>query len=196
MADFIKKQYCTSGVSQDGSGVSVKKNKEIISLPNDLLRKITSLAVILASKGVYDSNGRIINQNKEIAGSNIIDLISIAMSKELNPTGFTPFIHILKEANINPSLVINQFIKNKLKAVSNKRILKNSHSPVVFSNIHESIKRKTDDETDVEETIKTSENTPSGRNKTRKKPNKEIIREKGDYLRPYPKKNDLTWLKI
>lgn len=99
----------------------VSKRTPPINTTEKLLR-IIKIVLKLASVDGYDSEGRVKHDGNAVAGSSIVVLLNHAMSFGHALIGEEAFIRKLKEANIDPDLIVNQNVKNKLLNPSETRI--------------------------------------------------------------------------
>jgi hypothetical protein len=92
--------------------------KRVRNKPFEKLAKILKIVLGLAQVNGYDVIGRIKTKNGDFLDkSNVIDLIIHSMSYGKELIGETEFINLLFEANISPTLIVNENIKKKLANV-------------------------------------------------------------------------------
>lgn len=98
---------------------TVTKNREkIFGKIHRLLKIIMKLAKIDG----YDLNGRIrLSDGSYMERSSLVDLLTHAMSAGRIIIGEDAFIDLLKRANIEPELIINENVRAKLMAAYNNR---------------------------------------------------------------------------
>ena len=202
MNDFVIREYSPNSTPQDGNGSVKKQSKTECNLPLNLLRQITSLATTLASKGCYDQYGKLIYRSKPINGSDIVDLLCIAMSEDVNHKGIDEFIHVLRDAQVSPSLIVNKMIKKKLTVTPIKRKKPaNITNPVVFPNLYTDINHISEETKEEQQQVEPQEKVKKPRKKKASDPdiaNRVLQRiatlRKRDILLS-PEKKDVKWIK-
>ena len=103
------------------STVEPKKDK-IKSKIYDKVHKLLKIILKLARHVGYDEDLKIkLKNGKYLEKSNIVDLLTHAMSMGRVLYGESEFIDLLHSAGVNPELIINENVKNKLFSKYNKR---------------------------------------------------------------------------
>ncbi|RWR98555.1 hypothetical protein B4U79_09641, partial [Dinothrombium tinctorium] len=102
-------------LSQPSSNQSIEKRKKLILTNNEKLLRMIKIVLRLASVNGYDDEGRIRSKKGIfIDKSNIITLLNHAMSIGHPLIGEQEFIELLREAKVDPSLIIHENVKTKL----------------------------------------------------------------------------------
>jgi hypothetical protein len=103
------------------SKVEPKKDK-IKSKIYDKVHKLLKIILKLAKYVGYDSDLKIkLKNGNYLEKSNIVDLLTHAMSMGKVLYGESEFIDLLHSAGVNPELIINENVKNKLISKYNSR---------------------------------------------------------------------------
>jgi hypothetical protein len=103
------------------STVEPKKDK-IKSKIYDKVHKLLKIIMKLARHVGYDDDLKIkLKNGKYLEKSNIVDLLTHAMSMGKVLYGESEFIDLLHSAGVNPDLIINENVKNKLISKYNRR---------------------------------------------------------------------------
>ncbi|RWR99765.1 hypothetical protein B4U79_03256, partial [Dinothrombium tinctorium] len=107
--------FVQQSISQPSSNISNEKRKKLILTNNEKLLRMVKIVLRLASINGYDYDGRIRSKKGLfIDRSNIITLLNHAMSIGHPLIGEQEFIELLREAKVDPSLIINENVKTKL----------------------------------------------------------------------------------
>jgi hypothetical protein len=103
------------------STVEPKKDK-IKSKIYDKIHKLLKIILRLGRHVGYDDDLKIkLKNSKYLEKSNIVDLLTHAMSMGKVLYGESEFIDLLHSAGVNPELIINENVKNKLISKYNSR---------------------------------------------------------------------------
>ena len=118
----------------------------------DKIHRFIKIILKLAKNVGYDSEFRIkLNTGKYLERSNVVDLLTHAMSMGKVLYGENEFIELLAKSDVEPDLIINENVKAKLKEYLNKNSrIRNSNGneePIKeqMEVIETNIKRKRDD---------------------------------------------------
>ena len=108
-------------------------NRRRIERDPVILERIVKLALKVANTNNYDEELRIKDSyGKSVDGSNLPNLLKLAVTNQKVNVGENEFIRILHESEVNPEWITNENIKNKLNAFGERRNLKRKRSPPPF----------------------------------------------------------------
>ena len=114
-----------SGVDDEESGslttVVEKSTDKIKSKIYDKIHRFIKIILKLARTIGYDDDLRIkLRSGKYLEKSNIVDLLTHAMSAGKVLYGEEEFVELLADSNVDPNLIINDNVRNKLIQFTNK----------------------------------------------------------------------------
>jgi len=113
--EYTRKQEITPAVEQTQVIATTNTSKKRLPLTNtEKILRIIKIVLKLASVNGYDDEGRVKGANGYISGSSLVVLLNYALSFGQPLIGELEFIRLLKEANVDPDLIVNENLKNKL----------------------------------------------------------------------------------
>ena len=109
------------GNIEEGSLESEQKTDKIKTKIYDKIHRFIKVILKLARSVGYDEDLRIkLKNGKYLEKSNIVDLLTHAMSVGKVLYGENEFIELLSESNVDPDLIINDNVRLKLLRLRNK----------------------------------------------------------------------------
>ena len=142
----------------------IPKNDKIKSKIYDKIHRFIKIILKLAKYVGYDSDLRIkLKNGKYLEKSNIVDLLTHAMSVGRVLYGENEFIELLANSDVDPDLIINENVRSKLFQFKNikKRIDNDNDNETMDSETGVNYKRKRfeiDDQNEEERVNKKSRN--------------------------------------
>jgi hypothetical protein len=145
--DFNFETNSQQNVGEIVSEIVPKKDRIKIKI-YDKIHRFIKIIIKLARYSGYDEELRIrLKNGKYLDKSNIVDLLTHAMSAGKLLYGENEFIELLHNCGVDPELIINDNVKSKLLQFSRKS--KPINEPMDINIINENLrKRKSDDHND------------------------------------------------
>lgn len=104
---------------QRGSGYDSEPNNRRIRI-NDKLSRMLHISIKLALINGFDDDGNLIDlSEKKVTDSDVKELILAALTPTKNLYGQDVFIKLLKKANVDPSLIVNEYMRKTLLSNNN-----------------------------------------------------------------------------
>ena len=111
----------SGGGPEEGLIESEVKTDKIKSKIYDKIHRFIKIILKLARSVAYDEDLRIkLKNGKYLEKSNIVDLLTHAMSVGKVLYGENEFIQVLNDSNVDPDLIINENVRLKLIQLKNK----------------------------------------------------------------------------
>ena len=130
----------------------------------DKIHRFIKIILKLARSVGYDENLRIkLKSGNYLENSNIVDLLTHAMSAGKILYGENEFIELLHESQVDPDLIINDNVRSKLIEFSNRK--NNYVRPILKKKSSPAFKRKSDELSDETDDANISDEPPKKKSK-------------------------------
>ena len=159
----------------------IPKNDKIKSKIYDKIHRFIKIILKLAKYVGYDNDLRIkLKNGKYLEKSNIVDLLTLAMSVGRVLYGENEFIELLANSDVDPELIINENVRSKLFQFKNKKRINNDND-TMDSETGVNYKRKRfelDDQSEEERVDKKMRNREINEENRQMKPNRSSVKKR------------------